>query len=334
LIIRLSSIGDIILTTPVIRAVKKQFPDARITFLIKKDFIDLVKYNPYIDDILTVDKSLGKEGLKELKKQIKASKFDWIIDLHKNLRSNYLKRGSGAVYKTKYSKQILNRTLLIKFRLNRYKTIKPVYQRYFEAVNSVGINYDQLGTEVFYPVEDYNYVKEYLLKEGYDQSSQIIVLCPGAKHATKQWLPERFTEVGRKLIAEKNCTICLAGGKEDVNLCENIKDDIGRGAINLAGKLSLLQSAALLKMAKLCVVNDSGLMHLAQSQKTAVLAIFGSTSKELGFFPIEEKSVVVEYPISCRPCTHIGREKCPLGHFKCMNEIQIEDVMKGVGKLI
>jgi lipopolysaccharide heptosyltransferase II len=334
LIIRLSSIGDIILTTPVIRAVKKQFPDARITFLIKKEFIDLVKYNPNIDAILTVDKSKGRHGLKELREQIKNEKYDWIIDLHKNLRSTYLKRGSGAVYKTKYPKLIFKRTLLVKLGINLYKTIRPVYLRYFEAVKKAGITYDNLGTEVYYPAEDENIVREKLLLEGYENTSSIVVLCPGAKHATKQWLPERYIEVAKKLIAEKKFTICLAGGREEIQLCEDIKNAVGQKIISLAGSLSLLQSAALLKMGKLCVVNDSGLMHLAQSQKTPVLAIFGSTTKELGFFPFEENSVVVEYPISCRPCSHIGREKCPKEHFKCMKEIQVEDVMKGIYKLI
>jgi len=218
--------------------------------------------------------------------------------------------------------------------INLYKTISPVFLRYFEAVKKAGIKHDHLGTEVFYPAADENFLKEKLAREGYGHKSSIVVLCPGAKHATKQWLPERFIEVAKKLIAEKKYTICLAGGREEMQLCEDIKKAVGHGVINLAGSLSLLQSAALLKMAKLCVVNDSGLMHLAQSQKTPVLAIFGSTTKELGFFPLKENSVVVEYPISCRPCSHIGREKCPKGHFKCMNEIQIEDVMEGVGKLL
>lgn len=334
MIIRLSSIGDIILTSAVVRSVKKQFPEARITFLIKKEFIDLVKYNPNIDHILTVDKALGRKGMKELRIKIRREKFEWIIDLHKNLRSNYLKRCSGAVYKTRYSKLIFKRTLLVKLRINLYKTIKPVYLRYFEAVKEAGITYDKLGTEVFYPAEDENFVKGKLLSEGYDHTSPIVVLCPGAKHATKQWLPERFIEVAKKLIIEKECTICLAGGSEDMQLCDEIRKAVGHGVINLAGSLTLLQSAALLRMAKLCIVNDSGLMHLAQSQKTPVLAIFGSTTRELGFYPLEEKSLVIEYPISCRPCSHIGKEKCPKGHFKCMKEIQVEDVMKGIRKLM
>jgi lipopolysaccharide heptosyltransferase II len=334
LIIRLSSIGDIILTSALVRSVKKLYPEARITYLIKKEFIDLVKYNPNIDQVLTVDKSLGTKGLKELKRIVRNEKFDWIIDLHKNLRSSYLKRCSGAVYKTTYPKFIFKRTLLVKFGINLYKTIRPVYLRYFEAVKKAGVIYDNLGTDVFYPAEEENFVIEKLLLEGYDQKSPIVVLCPAAKHFTKQWLPERFTDVAKKLITSGKYTVCLAGGKEDMQLCEDIRKSVGKGIINLAGNLSLLQSAALLKMAKFVVVNDSGLMHLAQSQKTPVLAIFGSTTRELGFFPIDEQRVVVEYPVSCRPCSHIGREKCPKGHFKCMKEIQVEDVMAGIKKLI
>lgn len=330
MIIRLSSIGDIILTTALVRSVRKQFPNARISFLVKNEFSDLVKYNPYIDQVLTVDTSLGKKGLQALRKLIRKEKFDWIIDLHKNLRSSYVKCGAGAVFKTSYPKFIFKRTLLVKLSINLYKSVQPVYLRYFEAVKSAGVAYDGEGTDVFFHESEEAVVREKLTAEGYGQQSNIVVICPGAKHATKQWIPERYIEVAKKL---SDYTICLAGGKEDMQLCEEIKNEVGNGTINMAGKLSLLQSAALLKMARLCIVNDSGLMHLAQSQKTAVVAIFGSTTKELGFFPLETKSRVVEFPLSCRPCSHIGRDKCPKGHFKCMLEIKTEDVFDAVKDL-
>jgi len=336
LIIRQSSIGDIILTTPLVRSVRTHYPKAQIDFVIKKEFADLLRHNPHISNVLTYDKKTGFAGLKELKKQLQAEKYDRIIDLHKNLRSYFLRTGLDAKI-TSYSKEYWNRFFLLKFRVNRYpEVITPVYQRYFDTLKPEGISYDGKGTEIFLPLSEIEFVSEKLKAKGYDFTKPLIVLCPGASSPTKRWLPERFAEVGKYYIQKYGAWIIFVGGREDIELCERIQQDITvemnfkttAKTLNFAGKLNLLESGALLKMAHLAITNDTGMMHMAQAQKTPVTAIFGCTTYELGFFPLPEKSAVVEKDLSCRPCTANGRDQCPKGHFDCMNQISSREVIE------
>lgn len=132
---------------------------------------------------------------------------------------------------------------------------------------------------------------------------------------------EGFVETARYLIREKSVSVIIHGGKDDIGLCTEIAKETGMGTACLAGKLSLSESAALLGLSALVIANDSGLLHLAQSQKIPVVGIYGATTRELGFFPIEPGGTVVEVNVPCRPCTPKGLNFCPRKHFHCMNYI-------------
>lgn len=327
LVVRLSSIGDIVLTTPVIRALRLHFPDARIDFLVKSQFASLLENNPYISNIIPFDQGSGFSGLLQLKKQLTAEKYDWYIDLHRSLRSRFIGISSGFKLKTTYSKQLFNRFMLIRFRKNFYKGIKPVYLRYFEALKPFQVEYDGKGTEVFLTGGDF---------AGFDAqifTNKTAVLCPGAAHENKQWLPERFAQLAARLV-NSGFQVMLLGGKKEHLLCLNIKELAGVDLLIFAGETTLRQSAALLSKANVVVANDSGMMHLAQAVKTPVVAIYGPTTRELGFFPIPEKSLVIEKQLSCRPCTFKGAENCPRSHFNCMKEVEVKDVADAVLKLL
>jgi lipopolysaccharide heptosyltransferase II len=332
LIARLSSIGDIVLTTPLIRAVKNKYPQARISFLVKKQFSGLLQHNPNIDELIEYNKSEGE--LNRICKIISEKQFDWFIDIHKSLRTRYLRFLTGIPYSTSYRKQVFHRQLLVWFGSNHFTEIRPVYLKYFDSVAKQGISYDSEGTEVYFSKEDTDFVNLELTKGGYSFKEPIITLCPGASYWNKQWPAERFAETGKILANGKNAVIALLGGSKDQRLCESVKDIIGSPAINLAGKLSLTGSAALLNQSLLVITNDSGMMHLAQSQKKPVLAIFGSTTRELGFFPLPQKSIVVEKQLSCRPCTTKGLDHCPKKHFNCMNLIPVSEVLCAVESLL
>lgn len=333
LILRLSSIGDIILTSPLVRAVREKFPNAQIDFLIKKEFADVMRYNPNINNLICFDKK-EKNALKNLKQQIRNEKYDWCIDIHKNLRTRLLKSGIPFTYKTQYNKQIFNRTLLVWFKINRFKNIKPAYLKYFEAVEKFGIQYDGKGTEVFVPKEISIKIKSELIANNYKDDKKLIVICPAASFLNKRWKSEGFAEVADYLIEKHNAFVVFLGGKQDIELCEKTKNLMKNNSVNFAGKFTLIESAALLKECNLCLTNDTGMLHLAQSQKKATVAIFGATVKELGYFPLPEKSIVVEKDLPCRPCTHNGLNKCPKKHFKCMNDISVEDVKNAVDKIL
>jgi lipopolysaccharide heptosyltransferase II len=333
LIARLSSIGDIILTTPLVRCVRLKYPDARISFLVKKKFASLVINNPHINEVLTYNDSAGKSELARITREIKHKRFDWFIDIHKSLRTSYIRLNIRFPELTSYNKRILLRTLLIRLGINRFKSVKPVYLKYFEAVESQGVEYDNLGTEVFFSTGDALFVDTLLHTEGFSEKKKLIVICPGASFANKQWLPDRFAEVADSLRCNTDNKIVLLGGPADVTLCDGIISQMKSNAVNFAGKLSLLQSAALLKKSSLVITNDSGMMHLAQSQKRPVVAIFGATSRELGFFPLPENSTVVEKELTCRPCTHKGLNHCPKKHFNCMKLISTADVINAAFRL-
>ncbi|MFC1564146.1 lipopolysaccharide heptosyltransferase II [candidate division KSB1 bacterium] len=334
LIIRLSSIGDIILTTPLVRSLREKFDDAVIDYVVKEEYLDLVRTNHHLNDVIPFNKSGGFTELIKLKRYIRSQKYDLVIDLHKNFRSVYLRSFLSGAKITKYKKNYFNRSLLVWFGINRFEKIIPVYRKYFYAVKDLGLDYDESGTEVHIPEKEEKKVKNALNRSGYDWKRPLIIICPGAGFATKRWKKEGYTEAAETLAREYDAFIGLLGGSGDKELCESIRTGMKKRAVNFAGSLSLLESAALLRESSLVITNDTGMLHLAQSQVRPVVAVYGPTTIELGYFPFMENSFVIQYDIACRPCTHNGSEKCPRKHFKCMNEIRTEEVIKASEQLI
>lgn len=330
LIFRLSSIGDIILTTALVRCLKNTFPKSKIGFVVKKQFADLLKHNPNIDLIVPFEKSMSLKNLRHLTKSFHT---DWFIDIHNNIRSNLTKRFLGIPEKSGYSKKLFKRFLLVKLKINIYGNYKPVIERYFEAVAKYNVAYDKKGTDIFFSSEEEEKITD-LLKSNNIKKGRFAVLCPGASFSNKQWGLDRFAEVANYLYMEKGLEVVLLGGPNDYDDCELISRHAKNNFLNVAGKLKLLESAALLKQACIAITNDSGMMHMAQSQKIPVAAIFGPTTSELGFFPLPEKSQAVETKLSCRPCTPKGLNHCPKQHFNCMNHISAKQVTNAIDKLL
>ncbi len=324
----MSSIGDIILTTPLLRSVRKTYPNASITYITKKQYAGLLEDSPYISELITFDKSEGFRGLRMIKRRLKKQHFDACLDIHKNWRSRYLRFGLGAGLIGTYPKYIIRRALLVRFKINLYRHIRPVYLRYFKAARKLGVQYDGEGSEIHFPKAASEKVTGILSSLGYRSGTPLVVICPGATYFNKKWLSEGFVKTARHLMEARSAFIIIHGGQDDRDQCENIAAEIGPGAFSLAGKLNLPETAALLKSGTLVIANDSGLLHLAQSQKRPVIGIYGPTTRELGFFPIEQNSTVVETSVSCRPCTPKGLNYCPKVHFRCMKDITPEMVIE------
>jgi len=302
--------------------------------LVKKEFAALVQHNPHINQVITFDKSGGNKELKRLKERIKKEHFDWLIDLHNNLRTNYLKMTIRFPEVSSYGKQSFRRHLLVWLGKNLFGEAKQIYLKYFDAVSHRDIDYDGLGTEVILPVKELEIIKKRLAADGLKEHQPLVVLCPGASYINKRWLPERFGETAEALIHDLNAFIVLLGGPNDKPLCKSILSGMKHNAFSYAGELTLSGSAALLSLAAVVITNDSGMMHLAQSQKKPVIAIFGPTTRELGFFPIPGNSEVIEKQVSCRPCTTKGLNYCPKKHFNCMNLIETEEVLNATKRLL
>ena len=323
LIIRFGSIGDIILTSAFVRQVRKAYPEAAIDYVLKKEFYELLQYNPNIDHIYKYDTSTKLPGLKKLRETLKTKGYDYIFDLQNNFRSNYLLKAFPDAKKGQIDKLKIKRALLIYLKINRYGKILPVPLRYLKTAEAAAVKDDGLGLELL--LGDNIHAPEI---EG-----KYIAIAAGAAHFTKRWPLEKFKTLIQKIIDNHNLNIVLLGGKEDTSVFSTL--EISDKVINFTGRLNLLESAAVIKNAAALISNDSALMHMATAVDTPVAAIFGSTSEELGFFPFRGKSLVLQNEgLWCRPCTHIGRNRCPLGHFKCMEEITADNVYNGLIQLL
>lgn len=313
LVIRLSSLGDILLTTPFIRAIKTQFHHIKIDMLIREEYADVIKLNPYIDKKLLFKK--GDKGNIDLIEQLRANRYELVIDLQNNLRSKKI-ISSLKIRNVKFPKKSFDKFLLVNFKINKLRKAQQIPVRYSNTIQNLKL--DEQGLDLF---TDKSANAELFGK------NNLMGFCPGARHFTKRWPKEYFIELGNRLTQD-GYRIILFGGKIDKEICAELVNKIS-GAINLSNNDELLQTASDMKLCKAVVCNDSGLMHTASSTGTKVIAIFGSTVKEFGFAPFNCSNLILENnSLTCRPCSHIGRSNCPKKHFECMKSIKPEFVFK------
>lgn len=335
LIIRMSSIGDILLTTPLLRQLRALYPAAEIDFLVRKEYAQLLQANPHLSRLLTLDVHAGG-ALKALKKQIRHHGYDVILDLHRNLRSGYLCAFWNRPPVLKIRKNQLSRFLLVHFKLNLYRRggDRPLHvaEKYLRAAVPLGIDPRDLALEMHLPraVEESGKSRWLALAaQGYG-----IVMAPGARHFTKRWPPAYYAELIQQIYKSTGRRTVLVGGPDEREIITEIRRLAGEEiTLSLAGEVSLPETFALICHAPCFVSNDSGLMHAAAAGGVPQVALFGSTTEELGFFPLNPAAQVLQNPqLSCRPCSHIGRAACPKGHFRCMKEIRPEEVVEVILK--
>ncbi len=323
----MSSIGDIVLSSLLVRAMRKRFPQSRIDFLVKQEYADLIRHNPHLSNVIEFPKGGTLADLRCLRKEIQSGEYSLIVDIHDSVRSRYLCFGAKNV--VRINKRKFARFLLVHFKWDVYKHVggsPSVAERYLEPVRHLGVENDGGGLELFPDEKDVQRAEEILRASGISKSTVITGICPSAKHANKMWMKESFAEVGATLSGHRGAVV-LFGSESEGARCEEIRQSILKDkrdtpVLNLAGKVSLLETAALMDRCSIIVTNDSGLMHIASARKRPVVVIFGPTTRELGFFPYGTRSTIVEHSgLPCRPCTHIGLTHCPKGHFKCMRDI-------------
>lgn len=320
LVIRFSSIGDIVLTTPVIRCLKNQIDSVEIHVLTKKKFSSLYKTNPHINKVYEYDDSL-KKNIEELRLE----NYDYIADLQKNKRSLRVTR---ALHKPHNSFPKLNfkKFLLTTFKINLMPDIHIV-DRYFKAVEKLGVKNDYQGLDFF--ISEKNDYPLNKLPENFQKGYHAFVI--GGTYKTKILPAVKVIEVIKKL----NEPVILLGGPDDVERAEEILSAIScqLSAISLVGKINLEQSASIVKKAKSVLTNDTGLMHIAAAFHKNIVSVWGNTVPELGMYPYlpneKEKCHIVECKdVKCRPCSKLGFKECPKRHFKCMMEIDSDTVVE------
>ncbi|NIJ53205.1 glycosyltransferase family 9 protein [Dyadobacter arcticus] len=317
LVLRFSSIGDIVLTTPVVRCLKKQFPQAEVHYFTKSKFEFLLKDNPYIDKIWLWDNNAS-----QILKALKNEKFDYIIDLHTNIRTLKIKLSLG-VPSFSFSKLNVQKWLMTQFKINLMPDLHIV-DRYMGTLKSFGVVNDGEGLDYFIPYKD-NVEPEWL-PPSHRQS--FVAYAIGGQHNTKKLPIPRMIELCQKI----NYPIILLGGEEDFEAGEAIRTAIGETLIhNTCGKYNFNQSASLVQKAMIVFSHDTGLMHVAAAFKKKVYSIWGNTIPAFGMYPYKTAFEILEKNgLSCRPCSKIGHEACPKKHFKCMNEISFTFPIKEI----
>jgi ADP-heptose:LPS heptosyltransferase len=319
LVVRFSSIGDIVLTTAVVRCLKKQLRGAEVHFLTKTQNEAVLTANPYIDKIWLYDRNF-----RDLIPQLKSQAFDFIIDLHNNYRSAYAKR-QLKVPSAAFPKLNVRKWLAVNLKIKVLPDIHIV-DRYFEAAAPLNVKNDGNGLDYFIPGIDV--VDLSSLPEGYHHGYVAVVI--GGKHNTKIFPPERVAAVCNKLSRP----VILLGGKEDRERGAKIISQTETLVYNACGLYNLNQSASLIKQATAVLTNDTGLMHIAAAFNKPIVSVWGNTIPEFGMYPYMKNketsnSMIAEVKgLSCRPCSKLGFKECPKQHFKCMNEIEINPIIQ------
>lgn len=313
LIIRFSSIGDIILTTPIIRATKEQL-NAEIHFVTKKGFKDIIAANPNISKVHTFNDSVN-----EIIRDLKAEKFDLIIDLHKNIRSFRLIRALN-IKSTSYNKLNFNKLLSVLLKSKQPLPKKHIVDRYFEGINKIGVVNDYKGLEYFL---DESKLKLSDLKSQLPVKYVSIVL--GGSYYTKQIPIKKVLEIC-KIVP---IPIVLLGSDKEANLAKEISLQFPI-IIDFCGKLSFNESAYVIKHSEWVITSDTGLMHVAAAFRKKIISVWGNTIPEFGmepYMPHEENVKLEVNELSCRPCSKLGHRQCPKQHFNCMNKIDFSELM-------
>ncbi|NRA12103.1 MAG: glycosyltransferase family 9 protein [Crocinitomicaceae bacterium] len=324
LIVRFSSIGDIVLTSPVIRGLKEQLGNQRsapvkLHYLTKKSFASIVSSNPRVDRVFAIDKSID-----EVVMELKNEQYDWVIDLHNNIRTKSLKsklqKPSKTVRKLNWKKW-----MLVKFKINRMPSLHIV-DRYFETVNHLNVKNDKRECEFYINPENEVQVQQ---EFGFDSYLSVAI---GAQFATKRLPTSKLIEV----LSKVEVPIVLIGGNDDSqaanSICEALKD---KTIVNACGKYNLQQSASIVKQSQHLLTHDTGMTHIASCFGVSMTTIWGNTVPDLGMYaylPSEKSKASIHEvkDLSCRPCSKIGFQKCPKGHFKCMEEQNLDSIIRSV----
>ena len=326
LLVRFSSIGDIVLTTPLVRALARRHPEAKLVYVTKRAMAPLVADNPHLAEVVALEPD---EPIRHLARRLSALAPTHGLDLHGSVRSAALHllvrcRWSG------YRKRKLARTLLIATKLDAYRVRVPVAERYFEAAARLDTHPDGAPPEFCLGRGATERVAQWLRERGL-ADARLAALAPGAAHATKRWSVAHWSALIEQLRAGSYRPVVI-GGPEDRGLAQQLV--AGDAAASAAGEFSLQETGALLARAAVAVSGDTGVMHMATGVGTPVVALFGPTVEQFGFFPYRARTAVLQRELACRPCSATGTATCPLGHHRCLGDITPAEVAAAVARLV
>lgn len=326
LLVRFSSIGDVLLTTPLVRALRARHPDTEIVFVTKHAMAPLVADNPHLSRVVTLAPG---EPVRALARRLAALGPTRALDLHGSLRSTALRLLVRCPWHG-YSKRKLARGVLISTKIDLYGRRVPVAERYFEAARAAGLDVRPDGgpPEFFLAAATRERAARWLAERGLE-GKPLAVLAPGAAHFTKRWPRERWIALAQRL-RQQGYVLVAVGGAEDRAAAEALAPL----ATDAAGECTLQETGALLARARVAISGDTGVMHMATGVGTPVVALFGPTVEQFGFFPYRARATVLQRGLDCRPCSAMGGPRCPMGHHRCLRDIEPDAVAAAVAQLV
>ncbi len=329
LLVRFGSMGGVLLTTPLIRAIRDRYPAADIFVLTEHRYKPLLSEHPHITEILEVGRH---RGVRELVPYLRQQQITHFLDLQRDARSFLLRllvRGNWGSYQTDW----LARTVLIRTKRNIYREHVPMAERFFAASGELEVEPDGGPPEIYLSGEAVFQAGTWLEQAGVPPDGPFIAVAPGAGRATRRWPGEYFVGLIKKITAT-HAHVVLVGGADESKLASEIALRAGQHTASAAGALGLQATAALMKRASALIVGDTGLLHLGTAVGTPVVALFGPTVRRFGFFPYNAHASVIERDLPCRPCSSHGTAECPLKHHECLRAIKPDNVFSELARIL
>jgi lipopolysaccharide heptosyltransferase II len=326
LLVRFSSIGDILLTTPLIRALARRHPDAKLVCVTKRSMAPLVSEHPCVSEVVSLEPD---ESVRHLAQRLSALAPTHGLDLHASLRSAALRVLVRCSW-SGFAKHKLARTALISTKVDFYGRPVAVAERYFEAARALDVHPDGQPPQFFLKPAARDRVDRWLAEKGLG-NARLAALAPGAAHATKRWPVAHWVGLAQRL-RDDGYAVVAVGGPDDRGLARQL--EAGGVAQSAAGEFSLQETGALLTRARVLVSGDTGVMHMATGVGTPVVALFGPTVEQFGFFPYRAPSIVLQRELACRPCSSTGTPVCPLGHHRCLADLPPAEVADAVERAV
>jgi lipopolysaccharide heptosyltransferase II len=328
LVVRFSSLGDLILTTPLFRAIRQSHPRARITLVTKREFVPLFSHNPRVTEVIGLAPGAP---LQPLARELRRRGFTHRLDLHGSLRSRALRWLVGGQW-AGYPKHRVAREALIRWKRDVYRDRRHVAERYFDAARRLGVQPDGGPAEVFLHQDAVRAADAFLRQHAMGQDRTLVAFVPGAAHATKEWAERHWHDlIG--LATGTGMDVVVLGGRKEAELGARLAAAGGDGVVSAAGEFDIQGTGAILKRARAAVAGDTGVMHLATAVGTPVVTLLGPTVGAFGFLPYQARATVLERSLPCRPCSKMGGPACPLGHHRCLEEIAPAEVLEAIRKL-
>ncbi len=330
LLIRFSSLGDLVLLTALVEGIAISYPGHDLHLATKEQYRELFESSLHISKIHTIPKNAGIGDLIRLRQQLAAERFDIIIDAHNVIRSIFLYRTLGAESKVQLVKDQVRKLSLIRAGKNLYGDTVSMKDRYLGLISALGAEVPDVSTRLDPPAEAEAAVDTFFTEHGLT-GRPIVVLAPGARWETKRWPAENYSEIAKAIKGSGN-RVLVIGDRSEKEICRITAS--GDRAVDASGRLSLMETASALKKASVLVTNDSAPLHIAEAVGTPVVALYGPTVRQFGYYPLLGKSTALEKDLECRPCSRNGARPCHIEKRDCLDTIDTGEVLAAIDRIL